>query len=139
MENFLIKHKLFFIVLLSCISFVSIICVFVQLIWHTFDNGDGLAVVLLKLYIFMIILTFLNTYMLPKFAKNNTLYFIVNAIQAGILSLIISQKNLFISIPVSCILLVLVYIIVYFIQKAYTKRVNQKLNEYKQKNDDDKS
>ena len=137
--------------MISSIGTISVIYLFIQLssrrIFENFEIG------LLRIYIITAFFVFLNYHLFPKIIKNfrerRKLFYIVVIIDATVLftltDIIFTIINLqgkkistiFITLPFLFLAFVITYIIVYYTQNAYYKRVNKKLNEYKQKNDDD--
>jgi len=123
--------------------------------WNSvFDFVGGFDKSLLLSYIYLTIWYYLSYRILPKYIKNmldnNKNFGIVQVILTPVLFTLIKiiwnfitngNINLlalsifFIS---TFIFLVITYTIIYLSQKAYYRHVNNKLNEYKQQNDDDK-
>ena len=139
--------------LINSIGAASFVLLFIQL-------GSGFTlnfeIVLLKAYIVMALFVFLNYHLFPKIIKNfrerRKLFYAAVVIDATILwtlteiifSLINMQETkinniLFITLPILFVFFTTAYLIVYFAENARIKRMNKKLDEYKQKNDDDKT
>jgi len=135
---------------ISSIGVISIIFLFIKLIVNTFN----LEIELLKIYIFDALFIFLNYHLFPKIIKNfrdrRKLFYAVVVVDSTVLFTLINTIFTILNfqetklrvifgymLPLVFTAFVIAYIVVYFTQTAYYKRVNQKLNEYKQKNDDD--
>ena len=141
------KRKMYFISLSAGIAVMSVVSVLVQLFWQIFDNYGGLAIVLLRMYIILTGVNFLEIYIRPRIVKrhkfNNV---IINSIVLSTVLILISVEQPvglwiqmvldIVSMIISILIVILFYVVKYFVQKAYTKRMNKKLDEYKQKNDD---
>ena len=148
--------KRYFNELLAGIGSTSLIFLFMQLIMQVFLDiklFGNFEIVLLRIYIICAVFMFLTYHLFPKMIKNfqgrRKLFYTVVVIEFTVLftvmdiifTLINMQKkkisNILWTIPSLLVLLTITYIIVYFAQNAHYKRMNKKLNEYKQKNDDD--
>ena len=148
--------KRYWIELISSIGAVSIIFLFMQLIMSVLSDiklfGD-FEIVLLRTYIICAVFTFLTYHLFPKIITNfqgrRKLFYTVVVIEFTVLftamdiifTLINMQEkkisNILWTIPSLLVVLTITYIIVYFAQNAYYKRMNKRLTEYKQANDDE--
>ena len=147
MEN-MDKRKMYFISLSAGITVMSVVSVLLQLFWQVFDNYGGLAIILLRIYIFLAGINLIEVYLrsiLPK--KRKLTNGLLNSIFISTLLIFISVEQPvglwiqvlleILAILISIFIIILFYVVKYFVQKAYSKRVNKKLAEYKQKPDDD--
>ncbi|MCL1858008.1 MAG: hypothetical protein FWF92_02095 [Oscillospiraceae bacterium] len=142
--------------LLNSIGAVSLILLFAQLIMPIFSDiklFGNFEIGLLMVYIISAVFIFLTYHLFPKIITNfhgrRKLFYTVVVIELTglytltdiIFNLINLQErkliNIFWTIPFLLAALTITYIIVYFAQNAHYKRMNKKLDEYKQKNDDD--
>jgi uncharacterized membrane protein len=134
------KRKIYLISLSAGIAVMSVVSVLMQLFWQVFDNYGGLAIVLLRIYIFLAGINLIEVYVepiLPKKRKTNNV--ILNSIVISTLYMLTHMGGLWIHVLLDILIIIiaiLFYVVQYYIRKAYTKRMNKKLNEYKQKNDD---
>ena len=119
------------------------------------DSMGGYEKTLLRSYIFLTIWYYTSYRILPKYIKNmrknNKNFFTVQVIQIPVLWTLIdivwrfvTNRNInFSTLARSYIFMVIMLVIIYTIwllaEKAYYKRINKKLQEYKQQQcDDDK-
>jgi len=143
---------------LTSIGVASILLIFTQMKWKILGFkcehcGEyvGFEISLLKIYIFTAVSLGLYYYLYPKLIKNffnrKKLWYVILAIETPFIYVLIDaifnfihlQKITinFLVIPLGLVFGGITITIVYFAESAYYKRVNKKLNEYKQKNDDD--
>lgn len=145
------RYKTFFNNLAVSIALVSVLLVAIQLIWRVYDNSGGLAVDLLRIYLYFLISQFLNYEILPKFInirKTALRFYVTQVIEFSVIFTLIyviseyirgREMNIIIAIIFTGSLFIsisIVYTIVYFLEKAHYKRVNQKLDEYKQREEE---
>ena len=140
------------------IGFCSIIMLFIQLNFRLFDvccdecgSYTTFEITLLQLYVFSTVSLGLYYLIYPLFIKNffgkKKLSYAIMAIQTPVLWTLINtafnymhlQKINIRFFPIALIFAVAsaAYIIIYFAENTHTKRMNKKLDEYKQQNDDD--
>jgi len=136
---------------ITSIGVISLILLFIQLSSNRKFTGN-FEIVLLRIYIICVMFTFLTYHLFPKIIKNfqqrKKLFYTVVVIEFTVLFTLIDvifnfitlhEKNLYatlLTIPSLIVILTVTYIIIYFAEKAYYKRMNKKLDEYKQQNDD---
>jgi hypothetical protein len=129
------------------ISLISILLVLAELIWGGF--GDKLPLTLLQIYISSTITIYFLIYIDPIFIKklNSVAAYIIYAVQLSVIYILVDMifrtvsnnfkiTSIFKLFGILLIVSTITYIAIYFAQKAYYKRINKKLNEYKQNNDD---
>ena len=142
--------------LTASIGTVSLILVFGQLIMPILSDiklFGNFEMGLLRVYIICAVFTFLNYHLLPmiisNFKNRRKLFYTAAVIELTVLFTLMDiifnilnleeRKLIYIlwTMPFFFFILAGVYTIVYFAENAYYKRMNKKLNEYKQKPDDD--
>jgi len=143
---------------INSIGVVSIILLFVQLNWGIIGQKcdacgthTNFEITLLQVYMFTTTSQGLYWLIYPLFIKNflgrRKLSYTIMAVQVPVLWTLINmafnymhlQKINLRFFPIALIFAVAsaAYIIAYFAENAHTKRMNRKLEEYKQKNDDE--
>ena len=133
---------------ITSVGVISLIYVFLKFNTQFIEN---LELALLQVYIICAVFTFLTYHLFPKLINNfqarKKLFYTVVAAEFVILftvtNVLLTLANLqeksisrtLYTIPSLIILLGLLYTIIYFVQGAYTKRMNKKLQEYKERDD----
>jgi len=138
----------FYIKIFPVYGLISTFMLITNFIVKNFNLSDAL----LAGWLFTVISHFLNYKILAKYMsmKGDTIifyvvYIIESAVMVSIIKIVRDLMDhgqicfycLFRSIGIVVVFMAAFSAIVFFLQREYTKRMNQKLNEYKQQNDDD--